>query len=207
MNLIAVTGIDGCGKSTHVRRLATRAVAAGGLPLPTLSVWDIARHPRYQHHPFICDRAAVHQYLATLSGGARALFVMHGLLESWALLSPDEQGVVLADGYWYKYVLTEHLHGENLDWLLGVAGRLPTPKYTVLLDLDPAVAWRRKPRVTPYECGFKNPGEVTFIAFQTRLREQLLALAARERWRVVDVDRPEDAVAADLDRIVREVTQ
>jgi hypothetical protein len=216
--IFCVTGIDGCGKSTHLQLLADRLAATGGGRTAPLSVWEIAHSPRYQVHPFIADRAAVHRYLGTLHRGPRLLFVLHGLLESLELagevapppnpaapsLIATPPSLILANGYWHKYVFTEHLHGEDLDWLRLLCRRFPVPRRTVLLDLSPEAAFERKPGITPYECGFQPPGRDTFVAFQARLRTLFLAEAARAGWPVIDADRPQEQVAADLHAIFAE---
>ncbi len=81
--LFCLTGIDGCGKSSHIRRLTEWLAETHGERAAHLHVWEIAHHPRYHHHPFITDAAAVHRYLGLLSGGPRTLFIFHGLLESY----------------------------------------------------------------------------------------------------------------------------
>lgn len=202
--MVCLTGIDGCGKSTHARLLAEH-LAEKGIAVTGLSVWDIARNPRYHHHPFISDREAIHRYLTLLHGGARALFILHALHESLALAGEAGNAaskLILADGYWYKYVFTEHLHGQPLEWLLQVISGFPRPIVTILLDLEPAAAWARKPAVTPYECGFQPPGERAFLDFQVRLRDLFRRRAAVEGWKTVAVDRPISEVAAEIARLV-----
>ncbi|RCK79087.1 MAG: Thymidylate kinase [Candidatus Ozemobacter sibiricus] len=200
--LVCLTGIDGCGKSTHIRGLSEWLANTHGRRAAHLHVWEIAHNPRYHHHPFIADPAAVHRYLALLSGGPRALFIFHGLLESLHLVRQARPDLILANGYWYKYAFTEALTGTDPQWLRTFAAVFPRPVVTVLLDLDPALAWSRKSTVTPYECGFQPPSEATFVAFQSRLRASLRDEAAREGWPVVAVDRPPAAVGADLIRIL-----
>ncbi|MBI3039645.1 hypothetical protein HYY75_11485, partial [bacterium] len=148
-NLICLTGIDGSGKSTHLRRLSKWLEEKHNLKSSPLSVWEIAKNPTYHKHPFISDRNAVHKYLGMLHPTARALFIFHGLFESFDLTKDSIAPIVIADGYWYKYAFTENLQGQDLDWLLAICGRFPKPKLTILLDLDPVDAWQRKPNITP----------------------------------------------------------
>lgn len=196
--LICLTGIDGCGKSTHLKKLSDRLFEQLGKRPPILSVWDISRLTRYHTHPFITDREALYQYLGSLHGGARALFILHALRESLDSILDTNPRLVLVDGYWYKYLLTEILHDDDLEWLLQTTAGFPRPVGTVLLDLSGDTSLKRKPSLTPYECGFAKPGPATFVPFQNRLRSSLLDMARQEHWPVVDVDRPEFAVAEQI---------
>ncbi len=198
--LICLTGTDGCGKSTHLKLIADWLSEEFGLPAVPVSVWEITRNPRYHSHPFISDREAIHRYLGSLEKGPRALFVFHALMEALERADP-KGGILLADGYWYKYAFTEALHGESLEWLQNVAERFPKPSRTILLDLPPGEAWSRKPKVTPYECGFAAPSEKTFLEFQARLRALFLDRAQKEGWDIVPADRPTVETA----RVLREL--
>ncbi|OIP26601.1 hypothetical protein AUK22_06520 [bacterium CG2_30_54_10] len=200
--ILCLTGIDGCGKSTHIRRLGKHLQDRYGILVPQLHVWEISQNPRFKTHPFISDQTAVHKYLGLLHGGPRALFMFHGLLESLELTRMANPKLILANGYWYKYAFTEALHNTGIDWLLAIASCFPPPKLTVMLDLPPESAWKRKPSVTPYECGFQTPGESTFVAFQSRLRNMFLRQAGREGWRIVSADRSENDVSNEIVQLV-----
>ncbi|HNV68905.1 MAG TPA: hypothetical protein PKO06_04345 [Candidatus Ozemobacteraceae bacterium] len=196
--MICLTGIDGCGKSTHLRTLTERLQQHLGEQIPVLSVWDISRLPRYRAHPLIADRETLYQYLGSLHGGARGLFILHALRESLDNILDAHPRLILVDGYWYKYLLTEILHDPGCEWLYDCAVAFPRPIGTVLLDLPAEASFQRKPALTPYECGFARPGPDTFIPFQNRLRAALQEMARRERWPVIDADRPVFAVAEQI---------
>jgi thymidylate kinase len=132
------------------------------------------------------------------------LFIAHSLLESRDLLADEEVDLVLADGYWYKYLCSVRLHGLPEAWLMKTVSCLPVPRLTILFDLAPERSWARKPDVTPYECGMAEPGESSFVDFQTRLRTVLVALGTGRSWPVVDAGRTQDGVAAELWDLVRE---
>ncbi|MBF0502014.1 MAG: hypothetical protein HQM09_17880 [Candidatus Riflebacteria bacterium] len=242
--IICLTGIDGCGKSTHVRRVENWLAGdslinidvspvnqdnerpadnkknadvfdehTGGLSprrIATLSVWDITRLSKYHSHPFISDKRAIHEYLGKLSGPARALFILHALHESLEAARQTGATMIIADGYWYKYVFTEYLHGCDLEWLLAAVGAFPKPSITIMLDLPPEASWARKPMVTPYECGFAPPCEDAFLSFQRRLRATLLDRASRDSWSIVPCNRPEAETAEAIHDIIiqkqREIT-
>lgn len=198
--IFCLTGIDGCGKSTQTRLLQEWLENEGAIEFSTFGVWDITRSPRYQGHAFISDKAAIHQYLGRLHGGARALFIFHALFEALAMNAGKP--FLGADGYWYKYAFTEHLHGENLTWLEKVAAGFPRPRLVLFLDLAPELAWKRKEAFTPYECGFKEPNEANFIEFQTKLRNLFVQKAAQEGWAVLPADQPPETVANEIRKLI-----
>ncbi len=196
--MICLTGIDGCGKSTHLATLSDRLQKHLGEQVPVLNVWDIARQSRYQSHALLADREALYRYLGSLHGGARGLFILHALRESLDSILDSHPKMILVDGYWYKYLLTEILHDPGCEWLYDCTAGFPRPVGTILLDLSAEASLKRKPSLTPYECGFSRPGPETFVPFQNRLRTSLQEMARRERWPIVDVDRPVFAVAEQI---------
>lgn len=202
--ILCLTGIDGCGKSTQLRRLAGRLASERQLKAVILSVWDISRNSRYQSHPFISDKAAIYTYLASLHGGARMTFIVHALLESMELLLEEKPDVILADGYWYKYLFSEHLHGLPIEWLMKTVTGFPPPKRVILLDLPPEKSWERKPLLTPYECGMKKPGKQTFLSFQTKLRDVLIAYFEQNKLPVIEAHHQEDEVTAGVWKIMKD---
>ncbi|MFZ2960653.1 MAG: hypothetical protein WA705_27550 [Candidatus Ozemobacteraceae bacterium] len=202
--IICLTGIDGCGKSTHLKTISRRLAEEKKVTAAFLTVWDISRNKRYQSHSFISDKEAIYRYLATLHGGARMLFIAHALMESLELLLEEKPDVILADGYWYKYLFSESLHGLGVDWLLKAVTGFPEPHKCVLLDIPAERSWARKPGITPYECGMAEPGEKTFLSFQTRLRQEMLRYARGKNWSVISVDRPVNDVADELWKLLKD---
>jgi thymidylate kinase len=215
---ICLTGIDGCGKSRHIQHLKEKLFQDKQLSAEILSVWDITNLDRYHSHPFISDRMAIHRYLATISPPARALFILHALMESLVHLRQGKPRVILAEGYWYKYLFSELLHtrdrtasgklepgivSDDAFFFRSVSG-FPVPDTIILLDVSPEAVWERKPSVTPYECGFKPPSRETFIGFQTRLRTEILAHAAGQGWSRVNADRPWEEVAQDIWKLLHQ---
>jgi dTMP kinase len=79
------------------------------------------------------------------------------------------------------------------------------PDLTIILDLDPGSGLARAQARPGAEARFESKG----LAFHERLRAGFLDIARRDpaRCRVLDADRPVDAIAADIIRLVDERLQ
>lgn len=79
------------------------------------------------------------------------------------------------------------------------------PDLTLILDLDPGSGLARAQARPGAEARFESKG----LAFHERLRAGFLDIARRDpaRCRVLDADRPVDAIAADIIRLVDERLQ
>ena len=79
------------------------------------------------------------------------------------------------------------------------------PDLTIILDLDPGSGLARAQARPGVEARFESKG----LAFHERLRAGFLDIARRDpaRCRVLDADRPVDAIAADIIRLVDERLQ
>lgn len=79
------------------------------------------------------------------------------------------------------------------------------PDLTIILDLDPGSGLARAQARPGAEARFESKG----LAFHERLRAGFLDIARRDpaRCRVLDADRPVDAIAADIMRLVDERLQ
>jgi dTMP kinase len=197
--LITVEGVEGCGKSTHCRRLAER-LRGRGLEVVLTSEPD-----------------------GTALGVAiRALFEAEGppptpLTQTFLFMAARQQhvtqvirpalgrgAVVISDRYADATVAYQGF-GQGMDVqtirdlnALATGGVLPD--LTIVLDLDPAVGMAR--------IGGRSLDafERMDLGFHKRVREGYLEIARAEKNRVVVVkaDQEKDALAADVARVVDE---
>lgn len=200
--LVAVTGPDGSGKSTACSSAMSLLVAKlGPGAVAEVSVWDALRPLPGIQTPFGSRREA-EAYLASLDGPSRTLFIFHALRRSLQLGLASDAQVLLLNGYWYKYAVSELGYGVDEEVVRGAARAFPAPDRVFFLDVDPETAWERR-RVstarephgsTRYEGGGDEGG---FLAFQRRLRPIWERLSAQESptWvKISAMDAP-DAVA------------
>ncbi len=194
-SFISFEGIDGSGKSTQARRLAEALRAGGGNVVLTrepggapgaeairalLVEGDPARwSPETEILLFTAARRD-HLERTILPGLARGATVIS---DRFADSTRVYQGAVR--GQLAEMVDTLHTLVINTE-----------PDMTIVIDADPAEALRRAHGRKAGEDRFESMG----VGFQTRLRAGFLALASRhpERIRVIDGNRPEGEVAADV---------
>jgi len=103
--------------------------------------------------------------------------------------------VILCDRYLASSVAYGEAQGVDPDWLFDVQRHLPQPALTVLLDIAPETAVRRKARERDR---FERDLEL-----QTRVRASYLRQARQPAWCLVDGERPVDEVAGDVASAVR----
>lgn len=194
--LVALVGIDGCGKSTQARRLQEHWEAEGRSVRAT-EVWDVLRDPSLDTS-FTGGPEQLRAYLGQLESTARCLFVFHALQESFQRAQAAGADVLLATGFVPKYAVVEELLGSPRGLMEALGALFPRPDRTLWLDLDPAEAAARRERYTRYECGGSEASPQTFTAFQARCRDRLAIWAARDGWIRVDASGDPDQVTARL---------
>ncbi len=186
-HLVALEGIDGCGKSTQARLLADRLDALatfepGATPLGSaLRSLLLGRDgapvaPRAEALLMAADRA---QHVADVIAPA---------LEAgrWVVTDRFSASTLAYQGF------GRGLDRRELDDLVGWATGGIRPDLTVLFDLPVAVAAARRLGQGA------DRMEAEGLAFQQRVADGYLVLAAEgaDRWAVVDATAPVDEIAA-----------
>jgi dTMP kinase len=182
--LIAFEGLDQSGKQTQAERVRDE-VTARGLPCQLLSFPDY-----------------------TTAIGAEISKALHGEREYGADVMQlmyvanryerrEEMARLLADGVVLvcdRYIASSIAYGEaqGLDaaWLTDIQRFLPTPDLTILLDIAPETAVRRKAAGRD-----KYERDLNLLA---HVRESYRRQASQEGWLRLDGERPRDAVSVDV---------
>jgi dTMP kinase len=93
-----------------------------------------------------------------------------------------------------RYIASSIAYGEaqGLDpaWLADMQKFLPSPALTIMLDIAPETAVRRK--------SVDRDRYERDLTMQTRVRESYRRLAGEQGWLRLDGERPKDAIAADV---------
>lgn len=179
--IVVVTGPDGGGKSTAI---AAARAALGQDRSREVSIWD-------GMGPFVSRRDAM-AYLLDNDAPSRLLLLFHAMSRALTLARRSGAELLVVDGYWYKYAVSELGQGVPLDVVLGAARGFPRPERTLCIDIDPATAAARKVEPSAYEQGGSS-----FVRFQESLRPWWRALEAKVGpWTHLDGAAPREDVAA-----------
>jgi dTMP kinase len=182
--LIAFEGLDQSGKQTQAERLRDD-VMRRGRACRLLSFPDYATYIGREIH-------------AGLHGGRdygpdvmQLLYVANRyekkpLIEQWLA----DGTIVVCDRYLASSVAYGEAHGLDGQWLADAQRYLPPADLTILLDIAPETAARRK--ATDRDKYERD------LALLSRVRDSYRGQADRGRWVRLDGERDKDAVAADV---------
>lgn len=162
--LIAITGSDGCGKSTVIEALSNQ--------FPSSVVSDIWQ-PMYRENTLFNSKHSVDNYLCELLPEARSLFLAHAILESVQKQETNASDIHFINAYYYKYFATELAYGVSSEKLQDLIAWFPKPDLTIRLTVPLEVVAQRKKRFSRYESGGVIAPTVTdFVAFQQKSIQQ-----------------------------------
>jgi dTMP kinase len=182
--LIAFEGLDQSGKQTQAETLRNHVVGLGRecrlLSFPdygTAIGTEISRalHGEREYTPDVMQ-------LLYVTNRYERRVEMEDLLGRGAVL--------LCDRYVASSIAYGEAHALDAAWLADIQRFLPAPDLTILLDIAPETAVRRKAAGRDrYERD---------LALLSRVRDSYRRQAAAGGWLHLDGERPRDAVAADV---------
>ena len=194
--LIAVCGLDGCGKSTQIELLKTR-LQSEGLTVrltkqPTAAVRQSDIFRTYMDKP---DHAAFnYRSLSLLCASDRLQHCGHVILPAL-----ETGGVVLSDRYYYSCLANLRARGYTQDrWIYEIARFVPKPDLAVFLDVPVDLAVER---VRAREA---ERDRYIDMALQHRLRKEYVKIAEKNKALLLDSSKaPEETFAAILKAVNR----
>jgi len=182
--LIAFEGLDQSGKQTQAETLRDGLTAAGRR-------CELLSFPDYQTAIGAELHRALHGERGYTADVMQLLYVANRYelkprIDCWLA----EGVVILCDRYTASSVAYGEAQGLDPAWLADLQRFLPMADLTILLDIAPDVAVRRK-----------SAGRDLYerdVALLERVRQSYLAQSARNNWAVVPGDRPKEEVSADV---------
>jgi thymidylate kinase len=105
--------------------------------------------------------------------------------------------------FWYKYYISELLHGADKKWLTQLVQGFPKPDLIIYLDIKPTTSLKRKIEISEYESGHhQNDKAQGFIEFQNKSMNIWDELKSSD-WITVDSElSPEDVKSQTLKLIL-----
>jgi dTMP kinase len=188
--LVAFEGVDQSGKETQARRQRRRLEAAGR---------------RVVEFDFPCYTTPIAQEIGRALSGERAytpdvvqlLFIANRFEYKARIAQALAEGcVVLCDRYRASSVAYGDAFGLDPQWLTAAQVPLPPPALTVLLDIAPATAARRK---AANRDRFESD-----LALLERVRASYLRQAAAGGWVIIDGEISPDEVERAVTRAFSE---
>jgi dTMP kinase len=182
--LIVFEGLDQSGKQTQAERLRELLVGRDRR-------CELVSFPDYGTAIGAEIHRALHGERTYAADVMQLLYVanryeMRERLAAWVAAGV----VVLCDRYQASSIAYGEAQGLEAAWLADVQRFLPQPTLTILLDIPPEVAARRKAANRDL---FERD-----LALLDRVRRSYLAQAASHGWTLVDADRPREDVSRDV---------
>ncbi len=183
-HLIAFEGLDQSGKQTQAERLRAALEAAGhrvqliafpdydtpiGTELGRALAGERDYGPDVMQLLYVANRYEHRQEMADR------------VAEGWILIS---------DRYLASSVAYGQAFGLDGAWLRDIQRFLPRPSLTIMLDIAPETAVRRK--------AMDRDRYERDLALQARVREHYRTLAAAEGWLLLDGERGRDVIAGEV---------
>ncbi len=160
---ICITGKDGTGKSTIIKKLAQHYKSTY-----VATIWNLLENP-VNGIPFN-SKQDVDNFLCGLTPDSRLLFLAHAMKYSIDKAFESKKEVIITDGYYYKYFASEKVLGASQKLMDSLMECFPVPDVIIEIDLPLEIAANRKLQFSRYECGLKLSASLeNFMAFQTNV--------------------------------------
>jgi dTMP kinase len=188
---IAFEGIDGSGKSTHIKLLAKELRGRG------LHVLETSEPSRDRIGTFIREYAERNGDRFTLETET-LLFAADRYEHVKQVIAPalERGNVVITDRYFYSSIAYQGATGIDLEWIREMNRFAPRPDLGILLDIRPEHSLER----------VNNRAKTVFEVsdYLRKVREIYMEMVERGELVSVDADRPKGEVGSDIKGLVDE---
>ena len=190
---ISIEGIDGCGKSTHVKLLA-RWLRSHGRKVV------ITDEPTNGPIGRIIKRVLMGELKLPIAAEA-LLFAADRAQHISEFIKPALKTgkVVLNERYVGSSLAYQSARGLSMNWISSINKHALVPDLGILIDVPVEIAFARiksSRRLDEFE---RN------LRLQQRVRQNYLRIAGRERLKIVDCTRSCDEVQAEIRKLVNAV--
>jgi thymidylate kinase len=191
---LALTGNDGAGKSTQCQLLKD-ALIEKGYKVRIVSAWDGLAH--MGSDGLLSTQEGVQKYLMSCDARSRFLFLMHAVSRSFDDGLKSESDILILDGYWFKYALSEGVLGNDPTWIQNVCSGFERPQATFYLRLSPQDSLARKGELSQYET-MGEGGADKFLKIQTKMFELMQDYSKQHEWTQIDAKNSIEVIHQEL---------
>jgi dTMP kinase len=186
--LIAFEGLDQSGKQTQAERVRDRVVALG-------RECRLLSFPDYDTAIGAEISRALHGEREYAPDVMQLLYIANRYEKRDEMKSALDAGtIIVCDRYLASSIAYGEAHGLDPGWLRDMQQFLPPPELTILLDIAPETAVKRK--------ATNRDRYERDLALLSRVRESYRRQAAQDGWLSLDGERPRDTVSADVVRAI-----
>lgn len=190
---ICLTGADGAGKSTIIAEIA-KQLDAKKISNSICSIWDTMSffHQYFDAKP---TKESIQKYLISCDKNSRIYFLLHSMAYSLHQAKAKKSEIILIDGHWYKYLLSEASNHDDLAQLLNICELFEKPDLVFYLNLPIDEAIKRKTLVgfSKYELRGQNLEEgLNFFKANFIKMEKMFDTLIDQSWTSLDATKPID---------------
>ena len=183
--IIAIEGIDQAGKATQALAAATHIRTKN---IPT----TVRSFPIYETAIGEAIKTGLNSWSRRDAETSQLLYIANRFeemrdVETHARLAIDD--ILIFDRYKASSIAYGEAQGVDVKWLNEVQAPLPEADLTILLDIDPALATRRKPAGRD-----RYESDPELLA---KARDSYLRQASEHGWTVIDGSKPIETVSAE----------
>ncbi len=194
--LITFCGLDGCGKTTMIRRLFDELESTHSIFLTKQPTNAVRKSEIFRNYMDCPDHNAFDYRSLSLLAASDRLQHVNKVIEP----AMQHGGIVLSDRYFYSCLANLRARGfEKDDWIYEIAGSVIKPDLAFFFDVPVEVAMDRV-RSRPEE---KN--RYIDIDLQYRLRKEYVDICFANGGILISTMEPEDDCYALVKKAVKEV--
>ena len=194
--LITFCGLDGCGKTTMIRRLFDELESTHSIFLTKQPTNAVRKSEIFRNYMDCPDHNAFDYRSLSLLAASDRLQHVNKVIEP----AMQHGGIVLSDRYFYSCLANLRARGfEKDDWIYEIAGSVIKPDLAFFIDVPVEVAVDRV-RSRPEE---KN--RYIDIDLQYRLRKEYVDICFANGGILISTMEPEDDCYALVKKAVKEV--
>ncbi len=178
--LIVLTGIDGSGKTSILKRLSLHPERYLIIPEKKDTIkssFNIRKNKR------------LGKIVQSLPSKTRALFIASGIfIEYEAIILPSllSGKVVICNSYYYNIYAKEKIYGKADKILYEFLSSLRKPDFIIFIDIPPEKAYERKTYLNPYEY-IGKPNKYNFSKFQREVRSIILETISEIPHKILNI--------------------